>query len=728
MVIITGKEAFDYALPPRTIFDPRHIDDDDLSEDDGWANTTTASSHADTLTTRDTMSTFTGSPSHRRAQNKHPSQMNEVELRVQLWDSYRLARIILGTPIRSTSLRGKTILQSIRKVAEMKLELIRLQNELEMTKIYQDSQRSVASTVRMGANKKLSQSSSLGSSSLCEELNIQIANIVVPQSDNGTLSTLGTPSDVDEYNDSVPTPRRHTKTLSLEKRFDLYKARYDTLQGTHKEFMMELQEQLLAMQAQLEAVESKAGATTKEQDQGLVQQFPTSGIVSSRSERNTATTLDSPDNAAGPTKPRKGKSVSRAADAMETIVAVASDDDLDEQTTEDLELSADSAMSNHHVSVRKVHKFESIDTEREKLQQSIKQLMKRVEESSEETKNQYEALQEQLRAGEEFFSPSAPSVDMQTQQQFQKRLRTAKTLHTLELETFKSKHAQQLVDLFGQLEAYQHQVQRQNVELQKWRRKYNHLQEMAVTPGETLELLREFQALSPDSSKEEQQSLHAKTIKALQRMVQMQERQQKQMRLMQKTRALAQKRGADTQEQLEDLQLQHELLLDDTKIPPEVWQRQLSQQRKAFQKEIKDIFKREERRMVDIERMEVELTELAFMAVEIEDLEHEYIEKEVTYAEEFAKAQIHLTSTIPSVEKLKSQVKEALTMQQTALQDLERTCPNSMEALKAKLSKRPKTPQDRYLEHQEEELLQVKAELLKSQQRVRDLEAEIARG
>lgn len=818
--------TYDDAMPPRSIFDPPTMEEyDDLSEDEeAWCNTTNASSYADTLTTRDTLSSnFTGSLSrrHHRQHHKHPSQMNEVELRVQLWDAYRLARIILGTPIKSTSLRGKTILQSIRKVAEMKLEMIRLQKELEMTKVFQDSQRSTASTIRIGPlGRKSSQSSSFndpsstlsigGSSSLCDELNIQIANIIIPEEHNDSvLSTLRATSDDDDDEDggddyfenaSFPTPRRRGKQgFSVEQQVELYKARYEALQATHEEILMELQEQLMEMQAQLQHTVNTTTSSSEyhhhhqhalhpgngpsQKDQVMV---PPTTVSLGRSS-NTAPTdttsgtsstaftdltpmttttagrssLDSPDNAAGPSKPRSSssskstaKKISKADDALDAVAVVARDYGLDDQTPEERHLRTVLAKPSHQVPERKVRSVETTSNttndmanssvaEHEKLLQLIQQLMTRVEASSEETKAQFEELQEQLQSqttrgkqqapGGNAVSPVASMVVMQTQQQFQQRLQTAKTLHTLELETFKSKHAQQVQDLMGQLDAYRQQVQRQNVELQKWRRKYNHLESMVVTPGETLEVVQELQRIStpPHSAAatmEDHQRVHGQALRVLQRMAQLHVRQEKQVRLMQKTRALAKKREADTLEQLEDLKLQKELLEEDTQIPPHVWQRQLAQQRKAYEKEIKDIFKREERRMVEMERMEVDLTELAFMAVEIEDLEQEYKDHNEIYAAELVKARRQWATTAPLMQTLQAQARQLLVIQNKTLHDLDAAWAKGNETIQGPVLKRNTNPQEVVLQEREEELQRVKAELLKSQQRVRELEIEIKRG
>lgn len=783
---ITGSTNYDEAMPPRSIFDPPTMEEyEELSEDDAWCNTTNASSYADTLTTRDTLSSnFTGSLSRRIQHHKHPSQMNEVELRVQLWDAYRLARIILGVPIKSTSLRGKVILHSIRKVAEMKLELIRLQKELEMTKVYQDSQRSTASTIRMGPPKKRSSQSSSydatnqslgGSSSLCEELNIQIANIIVPEehNDSSMLSTIRAASDDDDDDDfdegadayfddaSFPTPRRRGKQgYSVEQQVELYKARYEALQATHEEILMELQEQLFEMQAQ---IHYSTGNGQSDKDHVMVPPTTVSlGRSRSSSNNNTTSTttrsefamtgrsLDSPDNAAGPSKPpRKGtKAISKAEDTLDAVAIVASEYALEDQTPEERHLRTVLAKPSHQVPAREsppvVDSSKPTTTtplEHEKLQQMIQQLMQRVEASSNETKAQFEELQEQLQsyktkgkqqagnaASSSTLSPSM--IVMQTQQQFQQRLQTAKTLHTLELETFKSKHDQQVQDLCGQLDAYRQQVQRQNVELQKWRRKYNHLESMVVTPEETVEVVRELQRLSthPHATKEDHQRAHCEALFVLKRMAQLHVRQEKQIRLMQKTKALAKKREANTLEQLEDLKLQKELLEEDTQIPPEVWQRQLAQQRKAFEKEIKDIFKREERRMVEIERMEVDLTELAFMAVEIEDLEKEYKDRNEIFTTELIKARRQLATTAPLVETLHSQVRQLLVIQNKTLHDLDAAWAKGDESIKGPVLKRNANPQEVLLQEREEELQRVKAELVKSQHRIRELEKEIARG
>lgn len=60
------------------------------------------------------------------------SHLSDKQLRVQLWDSFRLARVILGAPVKDKRrLSHKSILHAIRKVAEMRIQIIRMSVELD---------------------------------------------------------------------------------------------------------------------------------------------------------------------------------------------------------------------------------------------------------------------------------------------------------------------------------------------------------------------------------------------------------------------------------------------------------------------------------------------------------------------------------------------------------------------------------------------------------------------
>jgi hypothetical protein len=254
---------------------------------------------------------------------------------------------------------------------------------------------------------------------------------------------------------------------------------------------------------------------------------------------------------------------------------------------------------------------------------------------------------------------------------------------------------------------------------------------MAVTPSEAQQALQELETLPPRASRKEQERVHTKALRVLQRMVQLQTRQQKERKIMDQTRTLAQARTAVTQEQLEDMKLQLEILEEDTEIPPEEWRNQIGKLRRVFEREIKDLFKLEERRMVEIENLEVQLTELAFVAVDIEDLERECQENKDMFAEELSKARKALASTTPVVQKLQSQMKIVLDRQRKILADLElsRSKGAASESLQGHLAElcRIKNPQEE-LQQRDEELRQTQIQLMASQRRVLELEADLAKG
>jgi hypothetical protein len=98
MSMIDYKYAEASSPPPKAIWDP-----DSGDEGEGTKHTVS-------------LTCASGGTSH------SSPHMDAVQLRVQLWDSYRLARIILGVPIKSFNLESKAILNAIRVTAEMKME------------------------------------------------------------------------------------------------------------------------------------------------------------------------------------------------------------------------------------------------------------------------------------------------------------------------------------------------------------------------------------------------------------------------------------------------------------------------------------------------------------------------------------------------------------------------------------------------------------------------------
>ena len=125
---------------------------------------------------------FGSTPDERHAFIDTLSHLNDKQLRIQLWDSFRLARVILGKPVKDKrKLSHKSILHAIRKVAEMKIQIIRMseqvdkyrqrekkqQKRLQKSKIFKENTEGVAST--KGAQKS-GEDSSVSSSVLSPTL------------------------------------------------------------------------------------------------------------------------------------------------------------------------------------------------------------------------------------------------------------------------------------------------------------------------------------------------------------------------------------------------------------------------------------------------------------------------------------------------------------------------------------------------------------------------------
>mmetsp|Transcript_30389 Transcript_30389/g.34012 ORF Transcript_30389/g.34012 Transcript_30389/m.34012 type:complete len:225 (+) Transcript_30389:472-1146(+) len=64
--------------------------------------------------------------------------MDEKQLRIQLWDAFRLTRVILGTPIKDKVIQHNAILHSIQQVAEMKIQLFQMSEQIDS---YQQQQQ-----------------------------------------------------------------------------------------------------------------------------------------------------------------------------------------------------------------------------------------------------------------------------------------------------------------------------------------------------------------------------------------------------------------------------------------------------------------------------------------------------------------------------------------------------------------------------------------------------------
>ena len=144
--------------------------------------------------------------------------LDEQKLRTQLWDAYRLARVILGKAITKFNLSSSTILHAIRVVAEMKLELIGLHKQVEFY-----NQKNHSSTITTTTVTTASMSTS---GSAVSETHMNIAGETALQE----------------------------QIEKLQNQLTLQLAKYEQLDKTHQDFVEDTKIQLQDVFVQLHAL------------------------------------------------------------------------------------------------------------------------------------------------------------------------------------------------------------------------------------------------------------------------------------------------------------------------------------------------------------------------------------------------------------------------------------------------------------------------------------------
>ena len=109
----------DLVVPPRSIWDPPNL----RSRRSTTTSPASSSSRDKKVVRRTDLETTEGDD----------SEWDVTAMKIQIYDSFRLARIILGNPIKTQRLTSHLILHAICKVAEMKLLISKLQNEMMNT-------------------------------------------------------------------------------------------------------------------------------------------------------------------------------------------------------------------------------------------------------------------------------------------------------------------------------------------------------------------------------------------------------------------------------------------------------------------------------------------------------------------------------------------------------------------------------------------------------------------
>ena len=144
--------------------------------------------------------------------------------------------------------------------------------------------------------------------------------------------------------------------------------------------------------------------------------------------------------------------------------------------------------------------------------------------------------------------------------------------------------------------------------------------------------------------------VHQEVITLLSRMTQWSSHQERHKSDLAEHLKRAKEKEAETIDELDFLNLQKEILIEDTtKVTEQEYEQMMLTEQEQYQKEIDAIMKAEGIRLEEIENLEIELTHLAFLAVELEEYEKEYHRQQEEHKQSLKELR---TDSIASAQKL----------------------------------------------------------------------------
>ena len=260
-----------------------------------------------------------------------------------------------------------------------------------------------------------------------------------------------------------------------------------------------------------------------------------------------------------------------------------------------------------------------------KVQEMIQANLQRVIQTValETSKPQIEELHDQLAASQEQTKRKQQEI-----LELQLQIVWVRKVGELETESTTAKYEQQMMDMTGMLEAYKTQVDRQQEQSVDYQKRVEGSKgAVYVEPDEIHSLWNRVKNASQDVTEEERQEVDAQVKDLLERLATSNPtvEQQQKVRL-----EAAAKKELESDEELIYLELQQEMLNQETAIPPESFEKRLQSDNVAFEKQMAESLLREKQRAQELKALDFKLTELAFMAVRIEDLQKEIIHNQNT--------------------------------------------------------------------------------------------------
>ncbi|KAG7338026.1 hypothetical protein IV203_022475 [Nitzschia inconspicua] len=719
---------FDINTPPRTIWDPpvnnsnesSGMDDDDEEDED-----------------------------------IDPMKWSNQAMRIQLWDTFRLARIILGEPIKTRRLTSHLILHAIRKVAEMKLLISMLQKQMN-DKFFEARAAAEESSMRA----------------------IEAAAPKIP-------SPLETVPESSESESSM-SPHLETPTSSRDGRHFHYAS---SDEEDLEEIFNETSEDLQRYGCASAAIKSKPSVETTNtpttwdssvDSEGVVHHVtseddsyhvavlrreilsqPTLEHSAVSSGLDPRTTLESKPSAKEYNKLLRMQSQKQHQEIESMLKSL----DLKVQETSNLTSSQikalqakldDARCQQEAVLKQQEQRLQRLNprptpaeakTVRMAKQQSkrhqqemdamLQQLYDKVRETSEHTSEQIQELYHVLQhAKMQQETAHAASLDnlrrqMEDQEQTQKEHFDAIVL----------KHFQTQEALEEQLAHTQERLQEQVHVADDWQRKYQQLESSIVSKKEAQAVLKKVQALNAQlyvdrtgkgkpkkitMTRSEISRVNQSVIELLSKMVETNNiasdpllTRPLQMELPAELKQAKEKEAAILEE-LDFLKLQKDMLLEDTsKKTPEQLEEMRAAATQQFKKELADILVAEGHRLQEIEHLETELNHLAYLAVQIEECEHDFRKQQELYQQSIQELRAQNHSSTAKLRTLQGGIQE--TVEQQAVKLVRDKGDASLSAGDLRIREL-----EQALVHRDAELANSQAQLNASQERVRRLEAAIA--
>jgi hypothetical protein len=568
-----------------------------------------------------------------RLYRKKKQQWTDVEsMQVQLWDALRLARIVLMDPTIQTQqkrLTNHTILHAIRKVAEMKVQLIELQKQIS------DIDHNTNHNNKLFLESKSTKSSKTKSEKQVE----READLKGEHGATKTQQRSTTPAAV--VTPSTTPPPQHQEQEEQE---------------------------LLAIRDEVDTSLRRLLFVDDDDDDDNNNDNNDNG------DANLASLLkDSNSNNAVPRL------------AMSDTSSVVNVDDLDAIVSGDHhhlpskgQVQVESKGSNQQ---QQPHQRTS------NFEQILKGLYQRVDETSADTTAKIEALHEQLADAQVRQQESHE----QTVSKLQQELRSKDEKLRINVETMseveKSQH-HQIQDLEMKLEACRMALEKKDIDVAVWKDRCSELELFVLSPSTGAQQLLEKVISLKETSGDDVAALKSSSTSGLQEqrdssdridnvrneasilLSQMKDwnRQQKDM-VEELSVHLEDVKGREYKrnEEVEFLRLQREMLLRDNDTARSTLQDELVSTRAHYEYEIASVLKEESRRMEEAEALEVELTHLAFANVGVEDAKKDLETKRTEWLKELSQVKEDSRTALVRLRAFHQKIQRNLGMQSVRL-------------------------------------------------------------